>query len=399
MLAMKTTQSIQLLRLNEILRTLIQQPIAGDLILTTHAEAARLHLLNGQLLYPVCQHHRVRRWNRAIERFCPDWQVEPVMPLQEDQMWEYQLLHQGVLQKQLTLTQAKAVIGRVTLEVLLSLSCYIDLTNHWEPEYTDNPALILGHLSLSRRELKSLFDKVLQMQAQWQQANLGNISPNLSPILDQTVKSKRLSRWHRYLDGSYTLWDIALEMGKSVVSVTKALKPLMQKGLLQFRYLPDFTEPAQVRLPKPVPQHSGKSPIPMRRSRPLIACIDDDPMTVFTLRRILDPLGCQVVSIDDPVKGLAQVAEYKPDLIFLDLVMPNANGYIVCKFLRNSIAFQQTPVIILTSRDTVIDRNYAQLAGASEFLAKPADPKITVRMTRKYLADQFPQLWRYPQAM
>ncbi|MGB3535559.1 MAG: response regulator [Microcoleaceae cyanobacterium] len=396
---MISTEPIQLLRLNEILKTLIQQPTGGDLILTTHAEAARLHLLKGQFLYPVCQHHRVRRWNRAIERFCPDWKIEPTMPLQPDQLWEYQLLHQGVLQKELTLTQAKAVIGRVTLEVLLSLSCYIDLTNHWEPQYTNNPALLLGHLSLSRRELKSLFEKVLQMQYQWQQANLSNLSPTLSPILDQKVKSKKLTRWYPYLKGTYTLWDIALEMGKSVVSVTKALKPLMQKGLLQFCHLPDLPQPNQVRQPKAMTQLPAKSPIPMRRSRPLIACIDDDPMTMYTLKRILEPLGCQVVNIEDPVKGLAKVAEYKPDMIFLDLVMPNANGYIVCKFLRNSMVFQDTPVVILTSRDTVIDRNYAQLAGASEFLAKPADPKVTVRVIRKYLADQFPQLWQYPQAI
>ncbi len=396
------TEPIQLFRLHEILKTLGKQPFAGDLVLTTHATTGQLNLLNGQLLYTVCQHHRMRRWYRAVKRFCSDWYLEAEMSVPADGLWEYHLLHQGVLQKQLTLTQAKAVIGRVTLEVLLSLSCYIDLTSHWEPHSKEDRSMLLSPLSLSRREIKSLFEKVLQMQAKWQQANLSNLSPNLAPVMTQAIKPKRLSGWYPYLNGTHTLWDIALEMGKSVVSVTKALIPLMQKGLLQFRQLPDLSLPSQVKQTEPTPkavEPLQKTVMTQQRTRPLIVCIDDDPLTAYTVKRILKPMGCQVVSIEDPIKGLAQIAEYKPDLIFLDLVMPNANGYIVCKFLRNTFVFQETPVVILSGRDTVIDRNYAQLVGASEFLTKPADPHTTIRVTRKYLANQFPHLWRYAEAM
>ncbi|WP_281062915.1 response regulator [Limnoraphis robusta] len=131
------------------------------------------------------------------------------------------------------------------------------------------------------------------------------------------------------------------------------------------------------------------------RKQPLIACIDDSPVAAQSLKQILEPMGCQILSIQNPVKGLAQIAEHKPDLIFLDLVMPNANGYIVCKFLRNAPIFQNTPVVILTSRDTVVDRNYAKLAGASDFLSKPPNPRDTLQVVRKHLAEKFPRLRTY----
>jgi chemotaxis family two-component system response regulator PixG len=131
------------------------------------------------------------------------------------------------------------------------------------------------------------------------------------------------------------------------------------------------------------------------RQHPLIACIDDSLVAIESLKQILEPVGCQILSIQNPVKGLAQIAEHKPDLIFLDLVMPNANGYIVCKFLRNAPIFQNTPVIILTTRDTVVDRNYAKIAGATDFLSKPPNSQETLQVVCQHLGQKFPRLRTY----
>jgi chemotaxis family two-component system response regulator PixG len=310
-------------------------------------------------------------------------------------LWEYKLLYQGIRRQELNLSQAKGVMRRVLSEVLFSMTRPIDLNFHWEA-HTSLESGFSKHLSLSYEEVKSILPQVAQMQSQWQTANLNNLDPNLAPVLTKPVNPKALSGLVKYLNGDLTLWDISQQIEKPLVSVTRALVPLLQKGLLQFRMLPDLPAKAEENLTKTTKNstdYTEKSS--STRKQPLIACIDDSPVAAQSLKQILEPMGCQILSIQNPVKGLAQIAEHKPDLIFLDLVMPNANGYIVCKFLRNAPIFQNTPVVILTSRDTVVDRNYAKLAGASDFLSKPPNPRDTLQVVRKHLAEKFPRLRTY----
>ncbi|ACK72155.1 response regulator receiver protein [Gloeothece citriformis PCC 7424] len=104
------------------------------------------------------------------------------------------------------------------------------------------------------------------------------------------------------------------------------------------------------------------------------------------MKKILQPAGYKILSIQEPMAGFAQLIEHKPDLILLDLNMPNANGYSICKFLRETPVFGKTPIIILTAQDTVIDRAKAKLVGATDFISKPPNPQELLLMIEKYLA-------------
>ena len=110
-------------------------------------------------------------------------------------------------------------------------------------------------------------------------------------------------------------------------------------------------------------------------------------MILQTLKKILEGAGYQTLAINEPMRGVAKLIENQPDIIILDLVMPNASGYSVCKFLRQTSVFEKTPIIVLTSRDTLIDRNRAKLVGASDFLGKPPDPEKTLALIEKYLEE------------
>jgi two-component system, chemotaxis family, response regulator PixG len=90
------------------------------------------------------------------------------------------------------------------------------------------------------------------------------------------------------------------------------------------------------------------------------------------------------------VKALVQLLEHKPDLIFLDLVMPIANGYEICAQIRRVSAFKETPVIILTSNDGIVDRVRAKMVGSSGFLAKPIEQDRVLSVLQKYLPTLIP---------
>jgi chemotaxis family two-component system response regulator PixG len=97
------------------------------------------------------------------------------------------------------------------------------------------------------------------------------------------------------------------------------------------------------------------------------------------------PAGYQVLIIPEPMRGFSQLLEHKPELILLDLHLPNADGYSICKFLRETPLFKKTPIIILTARNTQLDRFRAIQSGATEFLGKPPQPQELLQMVQKYL--------------
>jgi two-component system, chemotaxis family, response regulator PixG len=116
-----------------------------------------------------------------------------------------------------------------------------------------------------------------------------------------------------------------------------------------------------------------------------IACIDDSPLMGRFLKEVLPPAGYRLLYVEDPIQGIGLLAKYKPDLILLDLVMPDTDGYNVCNFLRNSSTFRKTPIIMLTSWDNTINRFRAKLAGINDFLAKPFEAEQLLELIKKYL--------------
>lgn len=381
---MVTDESTPYQRLVQELDHQCQQMATGDLSFYTHEKEGKIHLFYGRLLYVTSEFHRVRRWQRAIVKYCSGWQPSSALiSFDQNKPWEYQMLYEGVAGEKISLTQAKVVIRQVSFEIFFSLARYTDLSFQWQPSQDEDTQLSLG-LTLSFSEVKPMFTKAAQMQQQWQGVGLGSINPDLSPVSQKKLNPEALSGMAKYLNGKFTLWDIALRMEKPVTSITKALVPLIKKGILKLRKIPDVSAPQNSSRTETLPSSPPSSPTPEKPF--LIACIDDSPVVAQSLRKILEPAGYQVVGIQDPIKALAQIAEQKPDLIFLDLIMPHANGYTVCQFLRNAPLFEKTPVIILTSRDNVIDRSRAKLVGASDFLAKPPKPDETLGLVRKHLA-------------
>jgi chemotaxis family two-component system response regulator PixG len=104
------------------------------------------------------------------------------------------------------------------------------------------------------------------------------------------------------------------------------------------------------------------------------------------MEALLTAAGYQFVGIDDGLRAFAVLLSRKPDLIFLDLVMPNTNGYEICSKLRSLPAFRKTPILILTGNDGIVDRVRAKLVGASDFLSKPVDAGTVLAVIRKHLA-------------
>ncbi len=102
-----------------------------------------------------------------------------------------------------------------------------------------------------------------------------------------------------------------------------------------------------------------------------IVCIDDSPAVLNAIKNYLDDQIFSVVGIKDPLKALMQIIRLKPDLVLLDIGMPNLDGYELCSLLRKHSYFKSTPVIMVTGRTGFVDRAKAKLVRASGYLTKP----------------------------
>ncbi|NJR39124.1 MAG: response regulator [Leptolyngbyaceae cyanobacterium CSU_1_4] len=117
-----------------------------------------------------------------------------------------------------------------------------------------------------------------------------------------------------------------------------------------------------------------------------MACIDDSPTVLNAIHSFLNDKGIGVIMINDPVKALMQIIRNKPDLILLDVTMPNLDGYELCSLVRKHPAFKNTPVVMVTSNSGFIDRAKARLVGASGYLTKPFTQPDLLKMVFKHLS-------------
>jgi chemotaxis family two-component system response regulator PixG len=129
----------------------------------------------------------------------------------------------------------------------------------------------------------------------------------------------------------------------------------------------------------------GRSPQVTRKSTYTIACIDDSPTVLRAIESYLDETDFQVLRIENPVSALMQIIRNKPDLILLDVTMPNLDGYELCSLLRRHPSFKTTPIVMVTSNRGLIDRAKAKLVGASSYLTKPFNQSDLLKVIFKHL--------------
>lgn len=133
---------------------------------------------------------------------------------------------------------------------------------------------------------------------------------------------------------------------------------------------------------RPVPGDAKQRSSKLSENLPLpgkkVVLIDDSN----TIRRsgeiFLSQAGCQVVLAEDGFDGLSKVVDHQPDVIFIDVMMPRLDGYQTCALIKNHPHFENTPVVMLTSKDTLFDRARAKLAGSDQYLIKPFTKKSLV---------------------
>ena len=102
-----------------------------------------------------------------------------------------------------------------------------------------------------------------------------------------------------------------------------------------------------------------------------VMVIDDSKTIRRSAETLLKKAGCEVVTAIDGFEALAKITVHKPDIIFVDIMMPRLDGYQTCALIKNNQSFRATPVIMLSSKDSIFDRARGRIVGSEKYLTKP----------------------------
>lgn len=102
-----------------------------------------------------------------------------------------------------------------------------------------------------------------------------------------------------------------------------------------------------------------------------VMVIDDSKTIRRTAETLLSKAGCEVVTAIDGFDALAKIADSKPNIIFVDIMMPRLDGYQTCALIKNNNDFKSTPVIMLSSKDGLFDKAKGRIVGSDQYLTKP----------------------------
>jgi two-component system, chemotaxis family, response regulator PixG len=345
-----------------------------------------LYVYLGRILYATGGSHPIRRWVRNSTIMGVDASTADDLQVRIDALtnisaltlaeinscWEYYLLVNWAKQGRITRNGLIKHIQTTIVEVLFDIVQAEEVSYQQVAQDQLSPQLTLI-------DIDRAFGIAVQQQQQWQQAGLVDILPDRAIQIvavaefQQIVSASAYQALRFVLDGQHSIREIAAKARKSPVAIGQSFRSHLKSGTLGLIDLPDFTSPI------------AKSKHQLGFKAPLIVCIDDSPFVCDRLEQIFQQEGYQFISVMDSLKAIPIVIAKKPELIFLDLVMPNANGYEICSRLRKIGAFQNTPIVILTGNDGVIDRVRAKVVGATDFLTKPVQSELVLEIAQKYL--------------
>ncbi len=338
----------------------------------------------GRIVWAGGGMHPGRRCRRNITLHCPLINIDKLQlpaELLAVEHWDYRLLEVLYKKNKISRQEVNAIVDSTISELLFDLAQY---ANFIDVNCQRNQETILDvPMSLSCTDV--CISQMHESWQSWSEAGLANFSPNLAPILRQPEQLKLIvsptayENFVKLMNGKYTLRDIAVKRKQELFSITRSLLPYILRGIIELVKISDF--PLEV---KEIQSNLTISQ-PLKQNTPLIACVDDSLQVCKILENIVTTNGMRFIGIQNPMTIIPTLIEHKPDMIFLDLIMPIASGYEICTQIRRVSIFAKTPVIILTGSDGIFDRVRAKVVGSNEFISKPVNADKIMNTIYKYI--------------
>lgn len=116
-----------------------------------------------------------------------------------------------------------------------------------------------------------------------------------------------------------------------------------------------------------------------------VMVIDDSNTIRRSAKLFLSSAGYDIVEVEDGFEALSRIVEEAPNLVFIDVLMPNLDGLQTCQIIKRNPDFNNLPIIILSSKDGEFDKAKGLMMGANDYLVKPFTKESIIRVVKQYL--------------
>ena len=116
-----------------------------------------------------------------------------------------------------------------------------------------------------------------------------------------------------------------------------------------------------------------------------VMLVDDSPTIRRTAEAILKKEGYEVSTAANGFEAMSAITDTRPDIIFIDIMMPRLDGYQTCTLIKNNSYFRNTPVVMLSSKDGLFDRARGRIAGSEQHINKPFSKHELLDAIKKYV--------------
>jgi chemotaxis family two-component system response regulator PixG len=380
------------------LREVKAQLFSGQIVLESQdGQKWYLFCYLGRILYATGGSHPIRRWVRSLTRFAGETigkleladrlrlftDISALTNEEVKQCWEYYLMVTWAQQKRINREALIKHIQSVIVDVFFDIAQAGSVSWRAIAQEPLNPQIVLI-------DIEQAHSLAGQKWESWQQAHLVAVLPDRALAIVQPERLKAMTAPRTYevlnsiLDGQSTIREIATKTRRPSIDIARSLLPYIQSGIVRSIEITDFPSPVAI----PTRSQGGKKDGSSNADRScLIACIDDSPFVCERVEKIIGDIGHKFLGVVDADRAIPLIVANQPQLIFLDLLMPNTNGYEICSRLRKVTMFRETPIVILTGNDGVIDRVRAKMVGATDYVTKPVETNTIVQIVNKYLPE------------
>jgi twitching motility two-component system response regulator PilG len=306
-----------------------------------------------------------------------DLSLSPSAAINKDD--EYTALTEWHQQTNMPLADFRQLIVKISTEALVQAISF----NKAKVEFVKHPYLDPLLVSVP---IANLLKPSLPQIRQWQQLHSyissplvrfdldlakaktefeGYVNITRTPVVDAIRSDSSQPQWLDLLAKKACLYEVARAADVDTLTMANWLHPLLETQMISVLPYQGVSKPHNS-LPTIGKEESESSST--------IACIDDSASVQRQVKMVLEMSGHNVISITDPASSLTALVRQKPDLILMDINMPDINGYELSKMLKQTRHLRQVPIVMLTGRSGLVNRMRAQLVGASDFLTKPVEP-------------------------
>jgi twitching motility two-component system response regulator PilH len=117
-----------------------------------------------------------------------------------------------------------------------------------------------------------------------------------------------------------------------------------------------------------------------------ILIVDDSPSQLMGMKRIVEKLGHEAVTAEDGAAGVEMAKAQKPDLILMDVVMPNLNGFQATRAISKEATTAHIPIVLVTTKDQETDKVWGMRQGAKAYITKPFNENQLIEVINGLLA-------------